>query len=113
MGELRRDDEAQRGIGLHLPLTFAYTYFVTRKAIRRTFPIYPFVTYTSCYCAGLIGAIALIMRAGWGMYLISASYMTVLVAVALNGWIILLGLGLAETAAKAETGRLPSSGKAP
>jgi len=100
-------------IGLHLPLTFAYTYFVTRKAIRRTFPIYPFVTYTSCYCAGLIGAIALIMRAGWGMYLISASYMTVLVAVALNGWIILLGLGLAETAAKAETGRLPSSGKAP
>ena len=97
-------------IGLHLPLTFAYTYFVTRKAIRRTFPIYPFVTYTSCYCAGLIGSVALILHAPWGMYFISASYMTVLVAVALNGWIILLGLGLAETAAKTDRARSSEPG---
>jgi hypothetical protein len=45
------------------------------------------------------------------MYFISASYMTVLVAVALNGWIILLGLGLAETAAKTDRARSSEPGK--
>ena len=90
--------------GLQLPLTFAYSYFVTSKASRRTFPIYPFVTYTSSYTLGAAGAVALIVHAGWGIYLITASYLTVLVAVALNAWIIMLGLGLAETAAKSERG---------
>ncbi len=92
-------------LGLSLPLSFTYTYFFTRKAIRRTFPIYPFVTYSSSYLAGIGGAAALILHAGWGIYLISASSLIVLVAVALNGWIILLGLGLAEYATKTDVAR--------
>lgn len=90
--------------GLRLPLSFTYTYFFTNKASRHTFPIYPFITYTSSYVAGMIGALALILNAGWGIYLITASTMVVLVAVALNGWVILLGLGLAEMAASAKQG---------
>ena len=78
--------------GLWLPLSFTYSYFVRSKASRRTFPITPFVTYTSCYLIGMAGAAALIARASWGIYPISASYLAVLVAVALNAWTIMLGL---------------------
>ena len=88
--------------GLQLPLSFTYSYFIRSKASRRTFPIYPFVTYTSSYLLGIAGAVALIAHAGWGIYLITASYLTILVAVALNAWIIMLGLGLAEAAPKTD-----------
>jgi hypothetical protein len=88
-------------VGLRLPLSFTYAYFYRSKGSRTGFPIYPFVTYTSCYLLGIAGAASLIAHANWGPYLITASYLTILVAVALNAWTIMLGVGQAETTKKA------------
>ncbi len=88
--------------GLRLPLSFTYKYFFRSKGSRSAFPIYPFVTYTSCYLLGIAGAAGLIAHANWGMYLVTASYVTILVAVALNAWTIMLGVGQTETTTKAK-----------
>jgi hypothetical protein len=87
--------------GLRLPLSFAYKYFHQNKGNRSGFPIYPFVTYTASYLLGIAGGAGLIEHANWGMYLVAISYVTILVAVALNAWTIMLGVGQTETTTKA------------
>ena len=47
----------------------------------------------------------LVQGAKWGMYLATASYVTLLVSVALNAWAIMLGVGQAEEGAKARLKR--------
>jgi hypothetical protein len=50
------------------------------------------VTLSVAYLLGIAGGIALIQGSHWGMYLVSVSYITLLVAVVLGTWSIMLGV---------------------
>jgi hypothetical protein len=89
--------------GLWLPLSNAYRYFYknTDTGRRGGVMIYRPITYAVGYMLGLAGGIALIERSDWGMYLITASYTILLIAVVLGAWAIMLGIGQKEKQKKA------------
>jgi hypothetical protein len=84
--------------GLSLPFSNAYRYFYRNTDIGRHggLMIYRAVAYGASYLVGLAGAITLIEGFDWGMYLVTASYATLLVAVVLGAWAIMLGVGQSE-----------------
>jgi hypothetical protein len=55
-------------------------------------------TFLLGFLLGVAGGIALLMALLWGIYLVTASYIVLLVSVALNAWSIMLGVGQAEGA---------------
>jgi hypothetical protein len=54
------------------------------------------VTLSVAYLLGMAGGIALIQGSHWGMYIVAVSYTTILVAVVLRTWSIMLGIEQAE-----------------
>jgi hypothetical protein len=83
-------------LGLWLPLNFVYIFFKDRERFQhgRRAPTAPI--FIVCFLLGIAGSAALIANANWGLYLISVSYLTILIAVALNAWTIMLGVGQTE-----------------
>jgi len=79
-------------LGLWLPINFVGVFFKHRERfhghLAYTAPI-----FIASYLVGIAGAAALIGHRNWGIYLISASYLIILVAVSLNAWSIMLGIG--------------------
>jgi len=53
--------------------------------------------FTAGYLFGIVGTIALIWGADWGMYLVTAAYVFSLVAGIWNAWMMMLGIGRDET----------------
>jgi hypothetical protein len=80
--------------GLWLPLSNAYRHFYknTDASRRGGLMIYRPITYAAGYLLGLAGGIALAERSNWGMYLITASYTILLIAVVLGVWAMMLGI---------------------
>jgi hypothetical protein len=70
------------------------------SARRADFAIHRVIVFNSGFAVGLAGAVALAQGAQWAMYLVTASYVTLLVSVALNAWAIMLGVGQSDKAAK-------------
>ena len=84
--------------GLSLPISNVYRYFYRNTDVGRRggLMIYRAATYGASYVVGLAGAIMLIKGFDWGMYLVTASYAVLLVAVVLGAWAIMLGVGQTE-----------------
>ncbi len=74
--------------GLRLPIIFTYRHFI---ANHRGFPISMIVTISAGYMLGAAGGAALIGHAGWGVYLIGASCLTLLVRSVLTAWMLMFG----------------------
>ena len=58
--------------------------------------IYRGVVFIAAFLVGVGGGAALFAGADWELYLVTASYMVVVVAVALTAWAIMLGIGHEE-----------------
>ncbi len=89
-------------IGLCFPFSNAYRYFYRNSDVGRRggLIIYRGVTYAAAYLVGLSGSIGLVRGFNWGMYLVTSSYTTLLVAVVLGAWAIMLGIGQTEKVQK-------------
>lgn len=59
------------------------------------------VRYIISDLIGIAGAGCLLGQLSWGLYLVTASYFIFLIAVILNAWTIMFGVGQAEKIAKA------------
>jgi hypothetical protein len=90
--------------GLWFPLSSAYSYFYKDKEASHRAGITKTrtMTYSGAYLLGIVGSITLFESPQWGMYLVTASYITLLVAVVLGAWAVALGIGQKE---EAEDGR--------
>jgi len=82
--------------GLWLPLSGAYRYYC--KAVRHPAGISMtrIMSNSVAYLLGICGGIVLFASSHWGMYLITASFMTLLVSVVLGAWQVALGIGQTE-----------------
>jgi hypothetical protein len=58
------------------------------------------VRYIVSDLIGIAGAACLLGQLSWGLYLVTASYFIFLIAVILNAWTIMFGVGQAEKIAK-------------
>jgi len=88
---------ALNGWGLSFPLT------LLSKAIqipgargRGGFSVRRAAFFIAAYCVGIFGAAAVAAGSGWGMYGVSISYATLLIASIWNGWVIMRGIGQDE-----------------
>jgi hypothetical protein len=55
--------------------------------------IYRGLTFIVAFLTGIAGGVALIAGKDWALYPVSASYVVVIVAVALTAWSVMLGVG--------------------
>jgi hypothetical protein len=74
--------------GLRLPVIFTYRYFIENSG---GFPFSMIVTISAGYLLGAAGGAALIGHAGWGLYLIAASCVIILVRSVLTAWMLMFG----------------------
>lgn len=90
--------------GLRLPLSFVYKYFYKNRKMgnRGSYSIYRGITNIGAYLLGIAAGASLIELSNWGMYLITASFITFLVSAILNAWTIMLGVGQSEKTARAK-----------
>ena len=87
--------------GLRIPIGIIYNHYYKKKllvaggvSIFRSFP------YFSAYLLGVAGGAALIGKANWGMYLVTASYGILFIAIVMNAWGVMLGVGQTEAMIK-------------
>ncbi|HYL33254.1 MAG TPA: hypothetical protein VEU53_08920 [Stellaceae bacterium] len=80
-------------LGLWIPLAFTYRMvFKARADARRGgWGVHRALTYIGCYLLGAAGGLTFIQSTD-GLYLITASYIFILVTVVMNAWRIMLGL---------------------
>lgn len=85
-------------VGLWLPLSTSYSYVYKHPDVshRGGVRMSSVVTLSVAYLLGMAGGIALIQGSHWGMYIVAVSYTTILVAVVLRTWSIMLGIEQAE-----------------
>ena len=58
------------------------------------------VAFVMCDLLGIIGGACLIAMLTWGLYVVTAAFLTLFVSVAQNAWAIMLGVGQMEKAEK-------------
>jgi hypothetical protein len=83
--------------GLWFPLSLLYKSARMSAAARGGFSFYRGAFFTAGYLFGIVGTIALIWGADWGMYPVTAAYVFSLVAGIWNAWMMMLGIGRDET----------------
>jgi hypothetical protein len=88
--------------GWSFPLRNTYRYHIRNRALGQVggLSVYRAVTFHACFAAAVAGGAALMQGASFGLYLVAASYIALLVAVAMNAWSIMLGIGQDENLAK-------------
>ena len=82
--------------GLWFPLNLLYKAARMSAAARGGFSFYRGAFFSSGYLIGIAGAIALMTGADWGLYPVTVSYVTSLVAGIWNAWMMMLGIGRGE-----------------
>jgi hypothetical protein len=88
---------AVNGIGFLLPLANLYNVLTQRGYARLGgFSIYRILMFLFGFFLGVVGGILIAMEHQAGLYLTTASYACMVVFVALNAWLIMLGVGQAE-----------------
>jgi len=91
--------------GLCFPVSFVYWFFRNRQMVKRGgYSLHLSITYIVSYLLGIAGGAVLVERSNWGLYLVTVSYVIVLVAIVWNAWTIMLGVGQAEKITKANEG---------
>ncbi len=84
--------------GLRLPIVFTRRHFIQNRG---GFPISMIVTISTGYLLGAAGGAALIGHTGWGLYLVAASCVIILVRSVLTAWMLMFGSGEGMRLAKA------------
>ena len=74
--------------GFRLPVIFTYRYFIENRG---GFPFSMIVTISTGYLLGAAGGAALIGEASWGVYLVAASCVIILVRSVLTAWMLMFG----------------------
>lgn len=77
----------------HLNNLYMFLYKNKKMGNRGGFTAYAAIRFIVSDLLGIAGAACLVERWHWGMYLVTASYVTFLISVALNAWGIMLGVG--------------------
>jgi hypothetical protein len=83
--------------GLWFPLRFIYLYFENKEGFRRGGGVFHrAVIFSASFMLGIAGGVALIEHRSWGLYLVAASCIILIVRVVLTAWSIVLGVGQTE-----------------
>jgi hypothetical protein len=100
-------------VGLWVPLSTAYRYYYKDRVAchRAGITTARTVTYSVAYLLGIFGAVTLFESPHWGIYLVTASYMTLLVTVVLGTWAVALGIGETEGPEKTDNRPQPQPEK--
>jgi hypothetical protein len=76
-----------------------------RGAHRAGFAVHRSLIFVFSFASGIAGGAVLASGSTWGLYLVTASYVALLVSVTLNAWTIMVGIGLTEQNEKRSVGR--------
>jgi len=78
-----------------------YRYHFKNRALGKVGGLSPYraAAFHGCFLVGIAGGVSLVRGASWGMYLATASYVALVVTVALHAWSIMLGIGQDENLA--------------
>ncbi len=83
--------------GLWINILNFRRFFVTPQQSRRGgMRMYRAISFLTSFTLASAGGICLIVGRVWGLYLVTLAYFILVVAVSLNGWSIMLGVGQAE-----------------
>jgi hypothetical protein len=92
---------ALNALGLMMPITNLVFIYNNRSSARAGgFVLHRAFTFIASFLLGVAGGVALALHSNLGLYLVTASYVSLLVCVSLNAWAIMLGVGLAESRPK-------------
>jgi hypothetical protein len=93
--------------GWSFPVRNSYRYYYKERELgkRGGMALYRAAIFHGAYLLGVAGGVCLINLSNWGLYLVTASYVTLLASVSLNAWSIMLGVGQDEMTAKARPKR--------
>jgi hypothetical protein len=87
--------------GLRIPVGIVYNYYYKKKlVVAGGVSIYRSIPYFLAYSLGVLGGLALVEKLNWGMYLVTASYGILFVAIVMNAWGVMLGVGQTEAMTK-------------
>jgi hypothetical protein len=88
--------------GWSFPIRNSYNFYYRYRELGRRGGMNPYraTVFHGCFLGGVVGGIGLAKGSNWGMYLATTSYVALLVAVAMNAWSIMLGVGQEEISAK-------------
>lgn len=82
--------------GLWFPVSLTYSAMKKKPAGRGGYSIYRGTAFIAGYIAGVAGSIVLIVDAAWGLYLVTACYVSSLISTVWNAWAMMLGIGQGE-----------------
>lgn len=88
-------------VGLWFPLRFIYIHFTNDDVFRRGGgSVHLGIIFSVSFLLGIAGGAGLIGQLNWGIYLVAASCVILLVTVVLAAWSILVGVGQSEKTPK-------------
>ena len=84
-------------VGLTIPLRNIFVILADwRGAHRAGFALRRSIIFIAEFASGGAGGAVLALGSNWGLYLVTASYVGLLVSVTLNAWTIMVGIGETE-----------------
>jgi hypothetical protein len=84
-------------VGLAIPLRNIFVIRADwRGAHRAGFAFHRSLIFVFAFTSGVAGGAFLAIGSSWGLYLVTASYVALLVSVTLNAWAIMVGIGETE-----------------
>src|SRR3974390_304550 len=84
-------------LGFLLPLSNFFNLYKRQSFTSRGgFSVYRSATFITGFLLGVGGGVLLVVQWNLGLYVITASYLTLLVSVSMNAWLIMLGVGQAK-----------------
>jgi hypothetical protein len=89
--------------GWSFPVRNSYRFYYKERELGKRGGMTPSraAIFHGAYLLGVAGGVCLIENSNWGMYLVTAFYVSLLASVSMNAWSIMLGIGQAEEAAEA------------
>ena len=82
---------------LWIPVSLLLKAISIRKLNKRGgFSAYRAMFFISAYIVGIVGSVAMVIRADWGLYPVTLAYVSCLIATIWNAWNIMLGIGQTE-----------------
>jgi len=93
-------------VGLAIPFRNILAILADRRGTHRAgFAFHRSLIFVAEFVSGAVGGAILALGASWGLYLVTASYVALLVSVTLNAWAIMVGIGETEKKKGRSAGR--------
>jgi hypothetical protein len=91
--------------GWSFPVRNSYRFYYKELALGKRGGMAPMraLSFHGAFLIGVAGGVGLFESFNWGIYLATASYVTLIASVSLNAWSIMLGIGQAEGKTKARS----------